>query len=239
MTVEMCWWANYWMSMAWKSRGSCWSRERAGDFCPHIWSTKSAWALLMSKVLLMYCLLSLQVYWAGLNHHLRLCHFLQQGFLSSKNSVTLLSLPSLTHLFGVLEGDGCAPGGQAAGDMCLRALSLCSADRDRVIWPTIMLPSTCCATSSVYWAGNTLATWLGGDPQGLGQIPTSLVGLGILGWVLLIAATQQSSQMMSHLCVSGPLPGNGSVFFLNPISRPALTDFCKRSQILAFVQNSV
>lgn len=35
-----------------------------------------------------------------------------------------------------------------------------------------------------------LAVRLGGDAQGLGQIPTSLVGLGTLGWVLLIAATQ-------------------------------------------------
>lgn len=174
-----------------------------------------------------------------------MCHFLQQGFLLSKNSVMFLSLLALTHLFGSLEGDGCVPGGLAAQDMCLRALSLC---RCRQGWddlthhnavPQCVVPLPLCAGQRRPALPCCLAQR--GSP-GPGTDP-HLSGRPGDPWLGLVDSSNPIIKLddIPSLCVRPPsleqfsfLPGA-----YDPISQPGLTDFCKRSRILAFVPNSV
>jgi len=178
-----------------------------------------------------------------LNHSLRLCHFLQQGFSLSKNSVPFLYLPPVISLVHQRVMD-MTPVAWLLGKYASGLCHCAGADErwDTKIWPTIVLfLSAWCTTYSACWRGRPAPPCCMAQraPQGLGQTLTSLVHLGSLGWVSWIAATQQPSQMMSHHCLSGPLPWSSSGCFLGSKSRPALTDFSKRSQISAFVQNSV
>lgn len=98
------------------------------------------------------------------------------------------SVPPCSHLFGSLESDGHAPGGLATGGICLRALSLCKCRQ--VVGHDDLTHHNAVPQGMVHQFLSLLGgedqhplAWLKGCLQGLGQIPTSLVDLGTLGWV--------------------------------------------------------
>lgn len=163
------------------------------------------------------------------------------GFLVVQEQCNVSVPLAVTHLLGSLEGDGCVPAGQAVGDLCLRALSLC---RCRQGWddfthhnavPQCVGPLPLCTGQGTPAPPCFL---IQRESLGTGTDPHLSDGPGD-PWLGLVGSNTVTKPDDVPSLVSGPLPWNSFVFFLNPISQPALTDICKRPQILALVQNSV
>lgn len=207
MAVEIHWRTSYWMS--WHSMKILWVLLEQGEsrrllpsntehkICPATGKRLVPAVREMSlcwpcPVWFYWCIVCFLFKYIELvlNHYLSLCRFLQQGFSLSEDSSPFLYLPAVTSL--VCWSDGHSPGGLAARETCLGALSLCKCrhvvEHDYLTHHARGAPLPPCTGQ-----GKTSTPLLLGperDPQGLGQFPTSLVDLGMLSSVLLIAATR-------------------------------------------------